>query len=352
MNSESQVEALDKEEDRAGGAAIKELKEPQEKASSKKSFICKACEKSFHFFCRLKVHMKRCRVARGKQIQCRECTEVKLTKKELEKHQLEVHGAVGMAKKKKKRLPVSCDICGREFAHASGMQYHKLTEHFDEKPFSCEKCGAKFAANSTLKNHLRLHTGDRPFVCKHCLMTFMQASALAYHTKKKHSEGKMYACQYCDAVFAQSIELSRHVRTHTGDKPYVCRECGKGFRQANGLSIHLRSFHNIEDPYDCRKCRMSFATLQEHRKHIHEAHSREYHPCPDCSKVFSAPSLLERHMVTHVGGKPFSCDICNKAYQLRITAPPSSPPCTAAPVTKPSPALLLTESTSKQSTQM
>jgi len=61
---------------------------------------------------------------------------------------------------------------------------------------------------------------------------------------------------------------------------------------------------------------MSFATLQEHRKHIHEAHSREYHPCPDCSKVFSAPSLLERHMVTHVGGKPFSCDICNKAYQV------------------------------------
>ncbi|NXH73342.1 ZBT40 protein, partial [Hydrobates tethys] len=315
VNSESQVEALDKDEDKAGGAGAKAPKESQEKASSKKSFVCKACDKTFHFYCRLKVHMKRCRVARGKQIQCKECSEVKSTKKELEKHQLEVHGVVGTAKKKKKRLPVACDICGREFAHASGMQYHKLTEHFDEKPFSCEECGAKFAANSTLKNHLRLHTGDRPFMCKHCLMTFMQASALAYHTKKKHAEGKMYACQYCDAVFAQSIELSRHVRTHTGDKPYVCRECGKGFRQANGLSIHLRTFHNIEDPYDCKKCRMSFATLQEHRKHVHEAHSREYHPCPTCSKVFSAPSLLERHMVTHVGGKPFSCEICDKAYQ-------------------------------------
>ncbi|XP_074970194.1 zinc finger and BTB domain-containing protein 40 isoform X5 [Phalacrocorax aristotelis] len=315
VNSESQVEALDKDEDKVGGVSAKEPKEPQEKAATKKSFVCKACDKTFHFYCRLKVHMKRCRVARGKQIQCKECSEVKSTKKELEKHQLEVHGMVGTAKKKKKRLPVACDICGREFAHASGMQYHKLTEHFDEKPFSCEECGAKFAANSTLKNHLRLHTGDRPFMCKHCLMTFMQASALAYHTKKKHAEGKMYACQYCDAVFAQSIELSRHVRTHTGDKPYVCRECGKGFRQANGLSIHLRTFHNIEDPYDCKKCRMSFATLQEHRKHVHEAHSREYHPCPTCSKVFSAPSLLERHMVTHVGGKPFSCDICDKAYQ-------------------------------------
>lgn len=120
VNSESQVEALDKDEDKAGGAGGREPKEPQEKASSKKNFVCKACEKTFHFYCRLKVHMKRCRVARGKQIQCKECCEVKSTKKELEKHQLEVHGVVGTAKKKKKRLPVACDICGREFAHASG----------------------------------------------------------------------------------------------------------------------------------------------------------------------------------------------------------------------------------------
>lgn len=48
-----------------------------------------------------------------------------------------------------------------------------------------QECGAKFAANSTLKNHLRLHTGDGPFMCKHCLITFRQALALAYHTKKE-----------------------------------------------------------------------------------------------------------------------------------------------------------------------
>ncbi|KAM5142458.1 zinc finger and BTB domain-containing protein 40 isoform 2-T2 [Mantella aurantiaca] len=294
----------------------KERAELSQEKGSKKNFICKSCDKIFLFRCRLEVHMKRCRMAKRNPLQCKDCNVVQASKKDLDQHREEVHGyLISRNNKGKRRMLVTCDICGKEFAHPSGLQYHKRTEHFDEKPFSCEECGAKFAANSTLKNHQRLHTGERPFVCKHCHMTFTQAAALSYHTKKKHSEGKMYVCQYCDAVFAQSIELTRHVRTHTGDKPYVCRECGKGFSQANGLSIHLRTFHNIEDPYDCQKCRMSFPTLEENRQHIQVVHSKEYHPCPSCEKIFSAPSLLERHIVTHVGGKPYNCDICDKAYQ-------------------------------------
>ncbi|XP_069466981.1 zinc finger and BTB domain-containing protein 40 [Ambystoma mexicanum] len=332
VNNEYEVEALDKKESnpelvemaKDEALSVEENSLPVKKEGkrlairAKKNYICKYCNKIFHFRCRLEVHIKRCRMALEKPVQCQDCNEVKASKKELERHRQESHSYPNSdrtARGRRKRLLVTCDICGKQFAHPSGMQYHKRTEHFDEKPFSCNECGAKFAANSTLKNHQRLHTGERPYMCKHCQMTFTQAAALAYHTKKKHSEGKMYACQYCDAVFAQSIELTRHVRTHTGDKPYVCRECGKGFSQANGLSVHLRTFHNIEDPYDCQKCRMSFPTLDEHRKHIQEVHSREYHPCPTCGKIFSAPSLLERHMVIHVGGKPYNCEICDKAYQ-------------------------------------
>ncbi|XP_078095316.1 zinc finger and BTB domain-containing protein 40 isoform X2 [Mustelus asterias] len=300
--------------DREGDSEpIADQKEVKRKPGAKQTFTCNACGKTFTFKCRLELHLTRCRSSGHlKGTSCEECGETRTSQKDLEKHRVEVHNA---PKGKKRRLPVTCDICGKSFAHQSGMQYHKRSDHFDEKPFSCRECGAKFAANSTLKNHMRLHTGEKPFFCKHCDMTFMQAAALAYHMKKKHSEGKMYGCQYCEAVFAQSIELTRHVRTHTGDKPYVCRECGKGFSQANGLSMHLRSFHNVEDPYDCQKCRMSFRTPEEHKKHIQEVHPPEYNPCDICGKNFSAPSLLERHMVTHIGGKPYNCDICDKAYQ-------------------------------------
>lgn len=142
-NNKFHLEAKDKADEKAAEPAEEDcqpgkqdsqgetgsLPEQQEKdtsaspESAKKSFICKACDKSFHFYCRLKVHMKRCRAAKSKQVQCKECNETKDSKKELEKHQLEAHGAGGegdVPKKKKKRLPVTCDLCGREFAHASG----------------------------------------------------------------------------------------------------------------------------------------------------------------------------------------------------------------------------------------
>lgn len=103
------------------------------------------------------------------------------------------------------------------------------------------------------------------------------------------------------------------------------------------LSSRMAVKPDIEDPYDCKKCRMSFPTLQDHRKHIHEVHSKEYHPCPTCGKIFSAPSMLERHMVTHVGGKPFSCGICNKAYQVTVRSAGSAPPTpTLSPACPPS----------------
>ncbi|XP_062308957.1 zinc finger and BTB domain-containing protein 40 isoform X1 [Osmerus eperlanus] len=286
------------------------VRKTKAKAASSQPYSCRWCSKAFAYKCRLSAHTKSCSLNQEAKQRCPRCPEVLPTVRALQRHSAHAHPEAARAKRK-----VVCDLCGRTFAHPSGMLYHKRTEHFEEKPFACEECGAKFAANSSLKNHMRLHTGEKPYHCKHCDMSFSVAAALAYHTKKKHSEGKMYSCQYCEAVFAQSIELTRHVRTHTGDKPYVCRECGKGFSQANGLSVHLQTFHNITEPHDCQKCRLSFPSLEDHRKHIQESHPKEFHQCLLCQKTFSSAALLDKHKASHTGSKPFSCKICQKSYQ-------------------------------------
>ncbi|XP_034549234.1 zinc finger and BTB domain-containing protein 40 isoform X2 [Notolabrus celidotus] len=278
--------------------------------SPSKPYPCRWCKKGFAYKCRMLAHVKRCPQSRECEQQCPQCPKKLPNQRALQRHRAEAHRSSARAKKK-----VACELCGRTFAHPSGLIYHKRTEHFDEKPFACEDCGAKFGANSSLKNHMRLHTGEKPYHCKHCDTSFSVAAALAYHTKKKHSEGKMYVCQYCKATFAQSIELTRHVRTHTGDRPYVCRECGKGYSQASGLTVHLQTFHNLSEPHDCQKCCLSFSSLDEHRQHIQDFHPKEYHKCPTCSKVFTSAALLDKHKSTHTGSKPFSCDICNKSYQ-------------------------------------
>ncbi|KAK7925515.1 hypothetical protein WMY93_007825 [Mugilogobius chulae] len=138
-----------------------------------------------------------------------------------------------------------------------------------DRPHHCLECGKTFRLISSLKKHIRIHTGEKP-----------------------------YPCGVCGRRFRESGALKTHLRIHTGEKPYSCSECGTCFRHLDGLRKHRRT-HTGEKPYVCSICGKRLSRLQ-HLKHHQLIHTGE-RPCccPFCNRTFKEPAALRKHVRTH-----------------------------------------------------
>ncbi|CAL9685628.1 unnamed protein product [Knipowitschia caucasica] len=138
-----------------------------------------------------------------------------------------------------------------------------------DRPHHCIECGKTFRLVSSLKKHIRIHTGEKP-----------------------------YPCGVCGRRFRESGALKTHLRIHTGEKPYSCSECGTCFRHLDGLRKHRRT-HTGEKPYVCNICGKRLSRLQ-HLKHHQLIHTGE-RPCccPFCNRTFKEPAALRKHVRTH-----------------------------------------------------
>ncbi|XP_063931759.1 transcription factor hamlet-like isoform X5 [Zophobas morio] len=93
---------------------------------------------------------------------------------------------------------------------------------------------------------------------------------------QQQTQGKMkdrYACKFCGKVFPRSANLTRHLRTHTGEQPYKCRYCERSFSISSNLQRHVRNIHNKEKPFKCPLCERCFGQQTNLDRHLkkHEA---------------------------------------------------------------------------------
>ncbi|KAE9414886.1 hypothetical protein Angca_008505, partial [Angiostrongylus cantonensis] len=92
--------------------------------------------------------------------------------------------------------------------------------------------------------------------------SFAVASQISKTTKDR------YTCKFCQKVFPRSANLTRHLRTHTGEQPYKCQYCERSFSISSNLQRHVRNIHNKERPFRCPRCDRCFGQQTNLDRHL------------------------------------------------------------------------------------
>ncbi|XP_071999478.1 zinc finger and BTB domain-containing protein 38 [Engystomops pustulosus] len=160
----------------------------------------------------------------------------------------------------------------KDHEKTDGVEMATAQWQLDSKPFFCELCQKSFRNPSTLKVHMRCHTGEKPYPCKTCGKCFSFPGNLNKH-ERIHQTVKNFTCQYCSKSFMLQEILKKHERIHTREKTYDCQFCSQQF-------LYLCTKKNHE------------------QKHLAEQNVKGY-VCFHCSKVCKTAAALGMHQKKH-----------------------------------------------------
>ncbi|KAJ3592980.1 hypothetical protein NHX12_005318 [Muraenolepis orangiensis] len=271
-------------------------------------------------------------VARERRYQCSSCGKRFYQLCHLKKHQF-THTDT---------KPFCCDACGKSYTSVESYKAHQMS-HRGERPFSCPHCEKSYGLKRDLREHMVLHTGDKPYACDLCGKAFARRPSLRLHrlhycSSRLNEKSPKVQCSVCSKWLANSGSLRNHMKLHTGEKPHMCQHCGQAFRQKvcrlnesehdgerdcfvitpetkeGNLQDHLR-IHSGEKPFPCSHCECRFSHKRELRRHM-LSHTGEVYLCSYCGKALRDPHTLRAHERLHSGERPHRCQICGKGYIL------------------------------------